>query len=135
MPTLVREPSPLSTMPPRIPRPAALTEGRWAASRLDQGDLGPSMLEVVIWYPPGSQAAMESALGPASAPATVTMDRRAVAALVPELVSAEAIAADSDLQELTGPCHPGKVFEGGGFFGARVVQVAGGVLVAVRTGG
>lgn len=136
MSSLVREPSPLSALPARLPRPRALTHGRWAASRLDEGDLGPSMLEVVIWYPQdGDQDANElaAALGPAGGEATVMMDRHAVAALVPE--RAAALPRHGDAVELRGASHPASAFEGGGFFGARAVAIAGGVLVAVRTGG
>ena len=139
MPTLVREPSPLSTLPPRVPRPSGIGAGQWAAARLDEGDLGPSMLELVLWLPLGegpgelSEAAALAALGPAGPQATVRMSRLAVQALVPELASALPSIAD-DVQ-ITGASYAATVFESQAFFGARVVRAPGGVLVAVRTGG
>lgn len=141
MPTLARAPSPLSALPARLPRPPWLRAGRWAAARLDRGDLGPSLLELVIWCPlnadgdggtgPGAGDVV-AALGP-PAPATVTMDRGAVEALVPDRVPDMNVVGD--VVEISGSVYPGAVFEGGGFFAARAVAVAGGLLIAVRTGG
>jgi hypothetical protein len=146
MPTLAREPSPLSALPARLPRPLALRDGQWAAARLDDGDLGPSMLEVVIWVPLAGDAGglrasdVEAALGPATGAQTVRMNRLAVQAVAPPELSgvsgpSGAVRLAGDDLELTGQGYRGAGFEGGGFFGARVVQLADGLLVAVRTGG
>jgi hypothetical protein len=136
MPSLVREPSPLAALP-RLPRPKTFEHGQWAAARLDSGDLGPSMLEVVAFYPLGtgglSAAELEAALGPATGEHAVRMSKLAVAALLPAAAAGAREVGDD--VELTGPGYSSKLFEGGGFFGARVVQLAAGLLVAVRTGG
>lgn len=149
MSSLVREQSPVSALPPRLPRPAGFREGRWAAARLDEGDLGPSLLEVVIWFPLAlgedggvSLAEVDAALGPATPARAVRMNKLAAEAALPGLaagrdaeVGIDAVALGPDLVELTGPGRSGAAFEGRGFFGARVVQLPRGLVVAVRTGG
>ncbi|MEZ4398596.1 MAG: hypothetical protein R3B06_01160 [Kofleriaceae bacterium] len=135
MPTLVREPSPLEALPGRFPRPGALRVGQWAAARLDAGDLGPALLELVLWYPTSEAqpaAALAAALGPVGDERTVTLNRLALAALAPALVPADALGDDV---AVTGRALDGSGFENRHFFGARAVQCATGVVVAVRTGG
>lgn len=134
MPTLVREQSPLSALPPRVPRPRSLAVGQWAASRLDAGDFGPSMLELVLWFPVDERQTMDAlvaALGPSDGEHEVTVDRRALAAAAPAL----AVAGEADTATLTGARYAAASFESTQFFGARVVGLATGVIVAVRTGG
>jgi len=127
---LVRPPGPIASLPPAVPRPRALADGTWAAARLDGGDLGPSLLELVMWFPL-DDAAVERALGARDRVATVLMDRDAVRAVLPD-AGLPAIGASV---EVTGDSYPASAFEGAGYFGARAILIRGGLLVAVRTGG
>ena len=127
---LVRPPSPIASLPPAVPRPGALVNGTWAAARLDEGELGPSLLELVMWFPL-DEAATERALGTRDRVTTVMMDRDAVRAVLPDA----ALPAIGNSVEVTGDAYPATAFEGAGYFGARAIHVRGGLLVAVRSGG
>lgn len=127
---LVRPVGPISSLPPAVPRPRAFVDGVWAAARLDGGDLGPSLLEVVMWFPL-DEAATEQALGARDRVTTVMMDRDAVRAVLPDA----GLPAIGNAVEVVGDSYPVGAFEGAGYFGARAVHIRGGLLVAVRTGG
>lgn len=132
---LVKPPSPLATLPSTAPRPAGLFDGTWTAVRIDASgafDFGPSLLEIVMWIP-AEGSLIDHVLGRSYGVATVTLSREAVHALVPHL--AAALPAEDNIVRITGDTYAPTSFEGGGYFGARVVRVPGGLLVAVRVGG
>jgi hypothetical protein len=132
-------PRPISSLPPRVPKPRSLDHGSWVVARLDTAgdfDFGPSMLELVMWFPVGdnhelSWAELGQLLGAERAPTMVTMNREAVQSLLPEAD----LPAANDFVEITGSTYAPVAFEGSGYFGARAVRIDGGLLVAVRTGG
>jgi hypothetical protein len=127
---LVRPAEPITSLPPAVPRPRALVDGTWAAARLDAGELGPSLLEVVMWFPL-DETATERALGTRDRVTTVMMDRDAVRAVLPDA----GLPAIGNAVEVTGDSYPASAFEGAGYFGARAIHIRGGLLVAVRSGG
>jgi hypothetical protein len=134
---LVRPPGSIATLPPAVPRPAAISgraDGTWAAARLDTAgdfDLGPSLLEVVMWLPMRHDQ-LERTLGAGRGATTVTMDRSAVCALLPDHRDVSVVG---ERVEVRGTAYPPAAFEGAGYHGARVVGIDGGLLVAVLTGG